>query len=72
MSLKNNLISLWQLFTPEGAQVMSLYAACKQGRETWAEAWGKALTKLMDMATEQLAGRRIDIKKDTRQRTMER
>jgi len=51
---------------------MSLYAACKQGRETWAEAWGKALTKLMDMATEQLAGRRIDIKKDTRQRTMER
>ena len=44
----------------------------KQGRETWAEAWGKALTKLMDMATEQLAGRRIDIKKDTRHRTMER
>ena len=44
----------------------------KQGRETWAEAWGKALYKLMDMATEQLAGRRIDIKKDTRQRTMER
>jgi hypothetical protein len=44
----------------------------KQGRETWAEAWGKALTKLMDMATEQLAGRRIDIKKDTRHRIMER
>ena len=44
----------------------------RQGRETWAEAWGKALTKLMDMATEQLAGRRIDIKKDTRHRTMER
>jgi len=44
----------------------------RQGRETWAEAWGKALTKLMDMATEQLAGRRIDIKKDTRHRIMER
>ena len=44
----------------------------KQGRETLAEAWGKALTKLMDMATEQLAGRRIDIKKDTRHRSMER
>ena len=44
----------------------------KQGRETWAEAWGKAMTKLMDMATEQLAGRRIDIKKDTRHRIMER
>ena len=30
------------------------------------------MTKLLDMATEQLAGRRIDIKKDTRHRTMER
>ena len=30
------------------------------------------ITKLMDMATERLAGRVVDIKKDTRTRTMER
>lgn len=44
----------------------------REGRETWAEAWGKALTKLMDMATERLVGRSVDIKKDTKPRTMER
>lgn len=44
----------------------------REGRDTWAEAWGKAITKLMDMATERLAGRVVDIKKDTRTRTMER
>ena len=43
----------------------------REGRDTWADAWGKAITKLMDMAMERLAGRVVDIKKDTSTRTME-
>ena len=44
----------------------------KYGRESWAEAWGEALTKLMDLATEKISWKAIDIKKDIRHRTMER
>ena len=44
----------------------------REGRETWAEAWGDALTKLMDLARESLTGRVGNIKKDTRDRTIER
>ena len=44
----------------------------REGRETWAEAWGDALTKLMDLVRESLTGRTGNIKKDTRARTIER
>ena len=33
ISLKNRRRSLWQLLTPDGAQVMLLYAACISGTE---------------------------------------
>jgi len=36
----------------------------RQGRDTWAEAWGKALTKLMDMALENMTIRKPRIRKE--------
>jgi len=40
----------------------------KEGRETWAEAWGDALRKLMRLAIESLCGRAHVVKNDTRER----
>ena len=63
----NNILARAISIIKEMCRILS-----REGRDTWAEAWGKAITKLMDMATERLAGRVADIKKDTRPRTMER
>ena len=40
----------------------------REGRETWTEVWGQALTKLMDLAIESLGSRTHVIKKETRER----
>ena len=40
----------------------------KEGRETWAEAWGDALTKLMNLAVESLSESMHVIKKDIYER----
>ena len=44
----------------------------RQGRETWAEAWGKALTKLMDMAIKSIDPRLESVQKGSREIHRER
>lgn len=44
----------------------------KHGRESWAEAWGQALTKLMDLAVERVKQRTVYQEISTQRKETER